>query len=324
MDFLPSDRRALIIVFFLFIGIWSSILLYDHFIGNNAGTTLAEATAIDSIETQLGHSSEGQPYRHDNRRGNDAPQHGMNDEKAYFAQPTQVAETFPFDPNTADSTTLLRLGLPAWMVRNIYKYRAKGGRYHEAYDFKRTYGMTGELWKRIGPMIRIGDDYQLLAVEGHTRTTKKDDNDSSRSMDGAARQRFPEKFKEPVRLDLNRTDTNELRRIPGIGPVYARRIVRYREQLGGFTSVAQLAEIPDLPEGIEQWFSAPASGVRTINVNKADFKTLRRHPYMNYMKAAAIANQRRQNGPLKSIDDLRRMPEFTADDLQRLAPYLSF
>ena len=45
-------------------------------------------------------------------------------------------ETFPFDPNTADSTTLLRLGLSPWQVKSIYRYRAKHGRYHTPEDFE--------------------------------------------------------------------------------------------------------------------------------------------------------------------------------------------
>ena len=50
------------------------------------------------------------------------------------------SELFPFDPNTADSTTLLRLGLVPWQVRNIYKYRAAGGIYRSKEDFaSRTY-----------------------------------------------------------------------------------------------------------------------------------------------------------------------------------------
>lgn len=48
-----------------------------------------------------------------------------------YGQPVKAKPaTFFFDPNTADSTALLRLGLSPWQVRNIYKYRARGGRYH--------------------------------------------------------------------------------------------------------------------------------------------------------------------------------------------------
>ena len=60
----------------------------------------------------------------------------------YYAVESSKAERFPFDPNSADSTQLLRLGLQPWQVRNIYKYRAKGGVYRSKEDFARLYGLT--------------------------------------------------------------------------------------------------------------------------------------------------------------------------------------
>src|SRR3712207_9469155 len=47
----------------------------------------------------------------------------------YYNVPSKAAVLFDFDPNTADSTQFLALGLRPWQVRNIYKYRAKGGIY---------------------------------------------------------------------------------------------------------------------------------------------------------------------------------------------------
>ena len=69
------------------------------------------------------------------------------------------AELFPFDPNTADSTQLLRLGLQSWQVRNIYKYRAAGGVYRQKTDFARLYGLTVKQYRELEPYIRISDDY---------------------------------------------------------------------------------------------------------------------------------------------------------------------
>ena len=37
-----------------------------------------------------------------------------------------------FDPNTADSSTLVHLGLKPWQASNMLKYRAKNGRYRQA------------------------------------------------------------------------------------------------------------------------------------------------------------------------------------------------
>lgn len=44
----------------------------------------------------------------------------------------------PFDPNRTDSVTFCRLGLPAWMAKNILRYRSKGGKFRKAEDFKKS------------------------------------------------------------------------------------------------------------------------------------------------------------------------------------------
>ena len=80
----------------------------------------------------------------------------------YYAVPEEKVETFPFDPNTADSTELLRLGLSPWQVRAIYRYRAKHGRYHTPEDFQRLPGMTVEQWERLGPYVRIAERFRYL------------------------------------------------------------------------------------------------------------------------------------------------------------------
>ena len=85
--------------------------------------------------------------------------HHANRPVQYYATESQKVERFPFDPNTADSTQLLRLGLQPWQVRNIYKYRAKGGIYRQKEDFARLYGLTVKQYRELEPYIRISNDY---------------------------------------------------------------------------------------------------------------------------------------------------------------------
>lgn len=81
-------------------------------------------------------------------------------------------ECFYFDPNTADSTQLLRLGLQPWQVRNIYRYRAKGGVYRKKEDFARLYGLTVKDYRRLEPYIRISEDYlPASTLVGNARRT---------------------------------------------------------------------------------------------------------------------------------------------------------
>lgn len=86
----------------------------------------------------------------------------LNPESRYYAVPKTAVESFPFDPNEADSTQLLRLGLTPAQVRSIYRHRAKGYVYSTPEDFARTPFMTKGQWNHLKPLIRIGDRYKPL------------------------------------------------------------------------------------------------------------------------------------------------------------------
>lgn len=234
-------------------------------------------------------------------------------ERMSYAVPEQRPETFFFDPNTADSTELLRLGLAPWQVRNIYKYRARGGRYHTPDDFARLYGMTGELFARLRPYIRIDERFRYL----HEEAPDSLPADSIRSQ-------RPEKFAVGTRLDLNGADTADLQRVPGIGSVLARRVVRYRERLGGFVTVSQLAEVEGLPADVERWFFVLSKPRPGLNLNKASLEQLMRHPYLNFYQSRAVVEHRRKFGPLRALDDLALYEVFSSADLERLRPYVCF
>ncbi|MBQ8889526.1 MAG: helix-hairpin-helix domain-containing protein, partial [Bacteroidaceae bacterium] len=62
---------------------------------------------------------------------------------------------FSFNPNLADSIELSLLGIPRNVVRNILKYRQKGGRFLEPASLKRIYGLSAEKYAELEPYIRI-------------------------------------------------------------------------------------------------------------------------------------------------------------------------
>ena len=226
----------------------------------------------------------------------------------------RTAQLFPFNPNTADSATLLRVGLKPWQVKNLMAYRRAGGRWKNADDFKRLYGLTEEEFQRLRPYIQIPPPVKEVYFTEHDRARQ----DSLHYL-------RPEKFTQLTVLDLNSVDTLTLRKIPGIGVGYSLAIVRYRERLGGFVSVAQLKDIEGLPARIEEWFSVEEPyAVRTIAINKSDFKTLVRHPYLSYEQVKVITTHIRKYGPLRSWKDLQLYPEFTPQDFERLTPYFVF
>ena len=87
--------------------------------------------------------------------------------------PSRSVERFPFDPNTADSTQLRRLGLQNWQIRNIYKFRAAGGIYRKPLDFARLYGLTVKEYRELEPYIRISPDYLPAATLVQRRSARQ-------------------------------------------------------------------------------------------------------------------------------------------------------
>lgn len=220
-----------------------------------------------------------------------------------------------FDPNTADSTLLLSLGLQPWQVRSIYRYRAKGGIYRQPSDFARLYGLTVKQYKELLPYIHISDEYKP-AAEVYGRT------DAVRS--GRDSLRYPVKLQPGQYVTLDDADTASLRKVPGIGRYYASRIVRYRNDLGGYVSVAQLSEIEGIPEAALSYFRVTGGAVRKLNLNRLTLNELKHHPYINFYQARRIIDYRRLKGPLHSIDDLRLLKDFSQRDIERLRPYVEF
>ena len=219
-----------------------------------------------------------------------------------------------FDPNTADSTQLLALGLSPWIVRSIYRYRNKGGVFRRKEDFAQVYGLTAGQYRTLQPYISISPRF-LPARDVIAPPAESAPRDTVR---------YPIKLAAGQHVALNTADTTALRKVPGIGAYYARRIVAYRDQLGGYVDVAQLGEIDDFPTDALPFFSIDKQAVKKLKINSLTLWQLRKHPYIGYRRARDIMDYRRLRGPITSIDQLRSLASFTADDIARLRPYLEF
>ena len=240
---------------------------------------------------------------------------------------------FAFNPNTADSATLRAVGLSSFVSSNIVKYRRAGGHFRRPSDLTRIYGMDSTAFARILPYIYIPKEES----SSHSPRSRRFGTDT-RVADSATTD-FVETPKEPEPspykaymenklqagefLDLNKADSADLVRIPGIGSYYASQIVRLRQQLGGYVSLNQLSDIPNLPE-IGDYVFIEEGVQQRININTATLRTLSRHPYIGYYRARAIVNIRQREGRVINLRQLSFLDEFSDEDIQRLAPYLSF
>lgn len=273
--------------------------------------------------------------------------HSASGSSRYYAVDASLPESFPFDPNEADSTQLLRLGLAPFQVRSIYRYRAKGGRFSTKDDFRRVYRLTNEQWEHLAPLIRIGKKYQLVDLSPEPSRTvsasqpRGDRNtasgkpviSSSATSDSEftsvsshkLHSKYPVKLVGDEVLDVNLADSAQLCRVPGIGPYFSRKILQYRKRLGGYVSTAQLLEIDDFPADAIAWLVvADSLSVQKLSLNHLTTRKLMKHPYMGYYRALDIENHKRIYGRVQNLDALRQMPHFTDEDIKRLEPYLEF
>ena len=233
--------------------------------------------------------------------------------------PIRQVERFPFDPNTADSTQLRRLGLQTWQIRNIYKFRAAGGIYRKPLDFARLYGLTVKEYRELEPYIRISSDYLPAATLVKEPVTARNDKHDTTFV-----RHYPQKISETSHVVLNTADTTTLMTIPGIGPYYAKKIVEYGHRLGGYVSVDQLDEIEDFPSDSKRYLVIEKATPQKLNVNKLTLNELKRHPYINFYQAKDITDYRRLHGPIKNLQDLRLLKDFPQAAIERLLPYVTY
>lgn len=247
--------------------------------------------------------------------------------------PAPSPASIPFDPNTADSATLVAVGLSPFQARNVLRYRRKGGQYHRPQDLKRLYGLTVAQWQHLEPLIHIGRQYQYLAdvedVSPAPPTARRPHpiDTTSHPTHPLSPNHTRDKIHEGEHIDIAHCDTTQLQRIPGIGSYYARRILQYSERLGGFVSLDQLNddELSFLPMGVERYMTVGSTAtVRKLRINQLTMRQLSHHPYITHAQARQIVNRVRLNGPFRSWDELLFLPEFTEADRQRLEPYVEF
>ncbi len=220
---------------------------------------------------------------------------------------------FSFDPNTLSEDGFAKLGLRPKLVHTILNYRNKGGKFRSAAGMQKIYGMRPEEFARLEPYIKIAaaekSDYP--STEGKRAYTPYNTGSNTTAH---------------TVIDLNRADSAALERLPGIGPVLAGRVVKYRDKLGGFFNINQLAEVYGMPDSTFQQLKnqvrADESGCTKLNVNTASREALQKHPYIKYTLAKVLIAYREQHNDFKDMEELRRVALINEEIYRKIAPYL--
>ncbi|NDC78673.1 MAG: hypothetical protein EBZ67_12485 [Chitinophagia bacterium] len=224
---------------------------------------------------------------------------------------------FPFDPNTLDQKGWLDIGLPPRKVATLLKYRARGGRFLRPEDLAKVYSLSAVDVAILTPYVRIH-------TPADRQTLRKHGRDSFRfsALEGAEQAWLS----PPRRLEVNAADSLAWVKLPGIGPGWASRILRFRRSLGGFVTVGQVAETYGLPDSvflsIRPYLHIDTLLIAKIDINHATAEQLAAHPYLSHRVARAIVAYRERHGPFGRVEELGRLALVSPELLARLRPYL--
>lgn len=199
---------------------------------------------------------------------------------------------FYFDPNTISIDSLLVLGFPKKTAITLINYR-KYTVFKEPADLEKVYGLKESFLKRIRPFVKI---------EYHRKPKFKNEKKWSKSNLS---------FERITAISVNKSDSSEWKKIYGIGAVLSKRIVKYRQALGGFVSTKQIAEVyginEELFQSINPYLILDKIELEKININNATFQQLVRHPYINSIHAKGILRHIQLSGNIESTEEFRNI-----------------
>lgn len=302
-----NDRKVLLCMLCLTAVCCIAFFVLERFDTGNAVSSL-QADSVDTACLQKNSTP-----RHSASKGVDNDLHNLQNIDDMQMGGVRL---FFFDPNTASAQELIMLGLKPWQVRNLLKYRIHGGEFRKPEDIGKLYGLSAKQYKTLLPYIRIDREQFMPAA----KIVEKDPYEPVYT----SKDTFPRQHKISVgeTVNLSIADTSALKTVPGIGSYFARKIVYYRNQLGGYVSVEQLDEISDFPQEAKKFLVVKTPAVKRININKATLVQMKRHPYMGFFRARKIMDYRREHGMIRNIEDLADNKHFTYEAIKKLAPYV--
>lgn len=211
---------------------------------------------------------------------------------------------FAFDPNTVSESELLKLGFKEKTAKTFLKFRNSGFKFKQKEDVRKIYGISENYYKKLEPYIVI-----------HQSQLNNKPSETAKTVTNAIQNS----------IELNAADSLTLISLKGIGPSYAKRIIKYRTLLGGFTHIEQLKEVYGMQDELLTLLKTQCkvnpSLISKLNVNSADFKVLNKHPYISYELTKHLVNTRK-NIKLSSSN----IAEIIQDEVitTKLLPYLEY
>jgi len=213
---------------------------------------------------------------------------------------------FLFNPNNLSEEKWKALGFDNKQIKTIKKFEAKGGRFYKKEDLKKIYGISQSEYEILAPFIQLDEKKNDFSKKENTHFSNT---------------------KNAIIVELNSSDTANLKTLKGIGSGYAKRIIAYRNKLGGFIKKEQLLEVYGMDSvrysGIVDYISINTTLITKININTADLNILKSHPYIGYNIANSLTNMRKLHGNFKTLSDIKKSALITDKIYTKILPYLT-
>jgi competence protein ComEA len=307
--FTQGDKRSILVLVCCSIAVFILPKVYFYFspvesVTNSPYDKEVEAFVKEYEAKKLLTSSD---KKQDDDRESFNPYSKINLSSHFVAKKEKSIDYFDFDPNKIGVAEWMKLGFSEKQAESIENAKAKGWKFYKPEDLKSVYVVGEDNFNRLAPYIKI--DPADFPKKEYAKVV------------------YPEKPKEKYVLDINTADSSLFEHQRGLGPSLASRIVKYRTRLGGFVSPEQIKEVWGMPDStyqsLKDRFVVKEAAVTKINLNSADFETLRKHPYINYAYAKVIKAYREQHGSFHSKEDIRKIPVMNDSIFSKLEPYIS-
>lgn len=206
-----------------------------------------------------------------------------------------------FNPNQIGVSDWVQMGFSEKQAQSIVDFKNKYGDFKTKEDIRKLYVVSEEKYEEIAPFI------QIPQVEYRSDNFEKEDE-----------------F-EITLVELNSANSDELEKLRGIGPTYSKRIISYRDKIGGFVDKEQIDALyisDDAKEALNQYGIIDPSVIEKKNINEINKEELRSIPYSNWSVVALVLKQRERQ-PLTNLDFLTS-DVISADDKERFGYYINF
>ena len=309
LNFTKKERRGIIILLFFITLTILLPFLFPYFIAQKKNDHSQFEKEIATLKIKQQDSAAR--FNKETPDESDYANYYLPSEKNNYSKQPK-GELFYFDPNTLPAEGWERLGIREKTITTIQKYISKGGKFYKPEDIGKIWGLHQDEISRLLPFVRIeqknGDQYVSSANKDFNRAPEKPD------------------YSKTI-IDINTADTSIFIALPGIGSKLANRIIAFRDKLGGFYKIEQLAETYALPDStfqkIKDKLMINNPSVKKININTATVEEMKTHPYIRYNMANAIVQYRNQHGGFIELSDLKKIMLITGDIYQKAEPYLS-